>query len=116
MKTEIEKKSAPAAHTPLPWHVETWKYETRGNRLVIQTHTDAIAELLPLFRTTQGPEEAANAALIVTAVNERPAILARIAKLEAALSNMADVYHLLPVGAARVMAAKARAALKGAAK
>lgn len=59
-----------ASHTPGPWRCETWTYDEGAKRKsVIQTDTDAIAELYSLYRGDDDPmpEVAANARLIAAA-------------------------------------------------
>ncbi len=82
---------APAAHegTPTPWMVLSPAYITARAGPDWPKHV--IAQVGRLERGEVIPNKA-NAALIVTAVNERAGLLARVAALEYALNKAADFF------------------------
>ena len=83
------------AHTPPPWAVLEYAPECiRGDG----------AKKGPIALCRLSPSKAcdiANAALIVTAVNERPALLRRVAELEAVLRKCRDELELVKDGSTR---------------
>lgn len=70
-----------AVHTPLPWKLSPWHVEEGPSAARSSCKENFI------ICTTASDDDAA---LIVTAVNERPALLARVAELEAALRPFAE--------------------------
>lgn len=103
-----------ATYTPLPWRVIR-----EDGKIAIGTDEHEpwfIADMTEGARDIGDPEPIeANAALIVTAVNTHPALLARVAELEAALQDIADglpsVRAVARYGEMRRVAAAALAAL-----
>jgi hypothetical protein len=64
-------------HTPGPWVVDTWQYPT-DPKTIIQTATDAIAEVYDLWCPAERTDEkAANAQLIAAA----PELLAALVEM-----------------------------------
>lgn len=104
MNPPTKQPSAPVAgHTPTPWHI-TRKHadpDTAANLIEIfpeigGCHGDwSTQEICNLFMAEKGSIQEANAALIVEAVNNHAAHLARIAELEGALKKCHTAFGLI---------------------
>ena len=84
-----------AEHTPLPWFYRKAKFPTDGEydygiSAEINGQQYCIGEMVGICANDIKLPVEANAALIVTAVNERPALLRRVAELEAENKRVRD--------------------------
>jgi hypothetical protein len=82
---ETDMTTTSEVHTPLPWTATRFNVRGPDGRQV--------AEATLAFKSST--ETAANAALIVAAVNERPKLLERVQKMEEALTNAEAVMSIV---------------------
>jgi hypothetical protein len=78
-----------ATHTATPWRVSSFEQGSGGStRVIMGSDNFSIAHVMD----RSAPENEADAAFIVEAVNSYASLKARIAELEAALQFIADGY------------------------